>query len=317
MKIAVLGGGLGGLGAAWHLAKQGCTIDLFDPIGIGGGASGIATGLIHPYAGEQGRRSLFATEGLAATEELIKAVGSDVVIQRGIIRFIQESAQAEMFTSHAQVYGDVKPHSASSYFVESGLTMDCSSYLQKIWEEIVRHGGQFFQRELKEWIGYDQIILSTGAAVKEFLPSLPISVIKGQVLKCRMPAGVSLPTNSLIGKGYLALSKDPQICYVGSTYERGDQSDRVDPEKAKRELFPKIAQFFPDVECLEVIDCKAAFRVVRIGHYFPLVKKVEEKVWVITGLGSRGLLYHAYLGKLLAEAIGNGKEKLSINGPVF
>lgn len=62
------------------------------------------------------------------------------------------------------------------------------------------------------------------------------------------------------------------------------------------------------MNCLEVIDCKAALRVVPKGHYFPIAGRVKDNLWVLTGMGSRGLLYHAYLGKFLAEAILTGDD---------
>jgi glycine/D-amino acid oxidase-like deaminating enzyme len=34
-----------------------------------------------------------------------------------------------------------------------------------------------------------------------------------------------------------------------------------------------------------------------------MVKEVSSRVWVITAMGSRGLLYHAYFGEKLAQAI--------------
>lgn len=54
-KYAVLGAGFAGLAVAWHLLKH-CpkeshiSIDVYDEVGIGGGASGASGGLLHPYS---------------------------------------------------------------------------------------------------------------------------------------------------------------------------------------------------------------------------------------------------------------------------
>ncbi|XP_020259130.1 uncharacterized protein LOC109835575 [Asparagus officinalis] len=54
-KYAVLGAGFAGLSVAWHLLKH-CPkeshmhIDIYDEVGIGGGASGASGGLLHPYS---------------------------------------------------------------------------------------------------------------------------------------------------------------------------------------------------------------------------------------------------------------------------
>ena len=138
------------------------------------------------------------------------------------------------------------------------------------------------------------------------LSSLPVSILKGQVLKCRAPHGIDLLPNSAIGKGYVALMQETNTCLVGSTYEREYINEDPDAELAKSVLFEKIATFFPAIHHMEIIDCRAALRVTSKGHYFPIAKQVKDNLWVLTGLGSRGLLYHAFLGKQLAEAVITG-----------
>ncbi|KAJ0030457.1 hypothetical protein Pint_14675 [Pistacia integerrima] len=55
VRYAVLGAGFAGLSVAWHLLKESAKeldvyIDIYDEIGIGGGASGVSGGLLHPYS---------------------------------------------------------------------------------------------------------------------------------------------------------------------------------------------------------------------------------------------------------------------------
>ncbi|KAL8497786.1 hypothetical protein ACS0TY_021208 [Phlomoides rotata] len=55
LRYAVLGAGFAGLSVAWNLLLHGCKeshlcVDVYDGVGIGGGASGIAGGLLHPYS---------------------------------------------------------------------------------------------------------------------------------------------------------------------------------------------------------------------------------------------------------------------------
>ncbi|XP_039164619.1 uncharacterized protein LOC120291399 [Eucalyptus grandis] len=55
LRYAVLGAGFAGLSVAWHLLRHSpeklhLRIDIYDESGIGGGASGIAGGLLHPYS---------------------------------------------------------------------------------------------------------------------------------------------------------------------------------------------------------------------------------------------------------------------------
>lgn len=51
----MLGAGFAGLSVVWHLLKQSpkelqMRIDIYDEVGIGGGASGVSGGLLHPYS---------------------------------------------------------------------------------------------------------------------------------------------------------------------------------------------------------------------------------------------------------------------------
>ncbi|MGC1878061.1 MAG: FAD-dependent oxidoreductase [Rhabdochlamydiaceae bacterium] len=309
MRVAIVGAGFAGLSVAWHLQEAGCDVTLFERKGIGAGASGIATGLIHPYVGEEGRRSLFASEGLEAAKALITASeeksGKKILLQKGIIRHIQNEEQRQMFLSHSQTFADIRQHGENSFWIDSGMTIDSSLYLEALWETLSEKGVKLLLNEVSELSslkGFDQIVVTAGAGVKQFpeLSSLPTSLLKGQVLKCQVPKSVALPETSSIGKGYVALTQDRTTCVIGSTYERGELTPTPQPGLAKSRLFPKIAAFFPAVDQLEVIDCQAAFRVTRHGHYLPLATRVKDNIWVLTALGSRGLLYHAYFGKLLA-----------------
>ncbi|MFI5334514.1 MAG: FAD-dependent oxidoreductase, partial [Chlamydiales bacterium] len=64
MKVAVIGAGLSGLATCYYLLELGYAVHLFDEKGVGGAASGIACGLLHPYPGEEGKRSWRADEAL-------------------------------------------------------------------------------------------------------------------------------------------------------------------------------------------------------------------------------------------------------------
>ncbi len=313
MRVAIIGAGLSGLSVAWNLLQKiPCQITLFEKKGIGAGASGIATGLIHPYAGEQVRRSAFATEGIQATKELIavaeEKLGEKIILQQGIIRFVQNEEQRQMLLSHFQTFGDVRPYSQNSFWIESGMTIDCPRYLEGLWQALFEKGARLVLQEvtdLNSLQNFDLIVVTAGAGAKQFpeLASLNLSVLKGQVLKCRVPEAVVLPEASAICKGYLALTQERNTCFIGSTYQRADMSEHLQPELAKAELFPKIACFFPSVADLTVMECRAAFRVTRQGHYLPIATKINDRIWVLIAMGSRGLLYHAYFGKEIAIKI--------------
>jgi len=318
MRIAIVGAGFSGLSLAWHLIKSTqCTVVLYDAKGIGGGASGIAAGLLHPYVGEEGKRSLLASEGIASTKGLIavseEALGEKVAEQNGVLRHVLSDDLRALFLSHGQKYGDVKLEGKDCFLITSGITVDCPRYLEGLWRALQKKGVELILQEVTDVAslkGFDHVVIATGAGIRTFaeLKHLRYSVLKGQVLLCQAPESVSLPQLSSICKGYIALASEKRMCSIGSTYERGVENDHPDVEGAKKTLYPKIALFFPEVEKLEIKECRAAMRVISKGHYFPIGAKIKQGLWALTGMGSRGLLYHALLGRILAEAILTGDE---------
>lgn len=318
MRIAIIGAGFSGLSAAWHLLDiEGCEISVFDSKGIGGGASGMAAGLMHPYIGEEGKRSLLATEGMAGSEELIslveKRLGEKIVNREGILRYMVTDEQNQRFLDHCKQYDDVEPHGDRCFLIKSGMTINCSRYLNGLWEILCDRGVKLEKKEiscLSMLKDFDQVIVAAGAGIAKFpeLSDLRFFTLKGQVLICQAPDSLKLPLKSSIYKGYIALSGEKGGCHIGSTYERSFSDDLPDLSLAQSKLFPKIVPLLAEVAQLKVICCKAALRVIRRGHYFPIITKIKNGLWVFGAMGSRGLLYHALGGKLLAEAVAAGDD---------
>lgn len=312
MRIAVIGAGFCGLSTAWHLLDSAsCEVVLFDRKGVGGGASGIAAGLMHPYAGMHGRRSVYAAEAMEASRALMgiaeRKLSKKVILSEGILRHAQNAVQAASFSSHIRQYGDVESVGESQFLIRSGATVDCPLYLEGLWRAVESKGGKLICKEMTEIAAlsaFDHVVIAAGGGILQFpeCSALPIGVLRGQLLKLRMDA-----ERSAIGNGYLALSGEKGYCYLGSTYERGNLSDVPDLESAKRDLFPKMNSFFPSGWREEVVECKAALRVTRHGHYTPLIERLGARLWAFTALGSRGLLYHAYFGRQLAKMLLEGK----------
>lgn len=300
LKIAIVGAGFCGIAAAWELSKiKNARIDLFDLKGIGGGASGIAAGLLHPYPGEQGRKSWKADEAMKATLELIgiaeKKLGKVVADRSGIVK----KGTLE------KIYDDVVSLEKDIFLIKSGVTVYSQIYLEGLWlacqEKGVNLKIQKFQN-LQELEGYDKIVLTTGVGVFSFKECghLKLGKTKGQILLCQ---GVA-PDRSIVGKGYIAKSEVFNRFYVGSTYERDPNlSEEPSLQKALEDLQPKMSVLRPELGNLDIIACRAAFRVSPLGHYIPLIEKINKNTFVITAMGSRGLLYHAFFAKLLKEKI--------------
>ncbi|MBP9842052.1 MAG: FAD-dependent oxidoreductase [Simkaniaceae bacterium] len=172
-----------------------------------------------------------------------------------------------------------------------GYTVFCATYLKRLKEQIKLSTHQE---------NFDRVIYCLGYGVQELGYDLPLRFVKGQVLRCRL--NIPLP-HSIIGDGYVAISEQAGECFVGSTYEHNFTSVEKDIQEAKRLILPRTHTFFPSISEEDVIDCASGVRVVNRHHYRPLVQEVEPGIYVMTAMGSRGLLYHALYAKELAHEI--------------
>lgn len=306
MNIAIVGAGFAGLATAWQLV-QSHRVTLFDAVGIGGGASGIAAGLVHPYVGEQAKRSADADEALSDTLELLNiasaALGSPVYEASGMVRLALNGQQRADFFACALKYPDVQwldpcpPYAYPGIFIASALQVDCPGYLKGLFMACQGLGLEFVVQKienLRALDAFDLIILTTGAD-KLLCPQLPISQVKGQVLKLKWPKEVVKPPFPVNSKAYLIMQEN-DTCLLGSTFEHTFSSPLPDMEMAKADLLPKIAPVYPELK--EVIECRAALRASTPTRK-PLLSLVAPKCWVYAGLGSKGLLYHAFYAKRL------------------
>ncbi len=310
MKIAIIGGGLAGVAAAWRLKDQ--EITLFDPKGIAGGPSGIAAGLLHPYAGAHSKLNWMGKEGMEATLKLIKSLEPSVAAQSGMLRLALTGWQAEDYALCAQKYPDVQWCSAEKcnelvpgtvsrpgIFISSAWTVNTKAYLEGLWKSC--EGAILEKRHIEsldELSSFDQVIIANGAAASK-LADIRLNPIKGQLLELEWPQDLPplpFPVNS---QAYIVMNPDKKSCIVGATFEKKFENEGPDLKTALDELRPKYVAMIPALANARIIDCRAGIRAATFDHH-PVVRQVDARTWVITGLGSKGLLYHALCVDLIA-----------------
>ncbi|CAM0913098.1 unnamed protein product [Alopecurus aequalis] len=121
LRYAVLGAGFAGLSVAWHLLKHSpkdsrVSVDVYDENGVGGGASGVSGGLLHPYSPKAKllwRGAEFWKESmdlLRIAEQANGTAGSDgasqddeaLIWRRGILRPPTTEKAADILLENAQ-----------------------------------------------------------------------------------------------------------------------------------------------------------------------------------------------------------------------
>lgn len=328
-KIAIIGAGFCGLAAAWHLLQlyRDAEITLLHAEPIGSSASGIAAGLLHPFAGAHAKRNWQADAGMAAALELFaiaeKALNQPVVTRSGLLRLASTREQLEDFALCQKKYpAEVQWRTSADcqntvprlqpfagIFIERGMTVDCPKYLLGMYKALSEKGVSFEQRKvtsLNELHAFDLIIATAGAGTTGIpeLQTLPLKTVKGQLLELAWPQKeppLPFPLNSHC---YLLMAPHSAAtrCIAGATFEREYASIEPAPDIAIKQILPKIQAFYPGIHETDLIACRAALRSTTPDH-LPILKQISKQCWVLAGMGSKGLLYHALYAKELCSKI--------------
>lgn len=330
MRFAILGAGFAGLSVAWfllHYTQGSATIDIYDPEPIGKGASGLSSGLLHPYAGKRAKRIWRADRCMKETHRLItassQALGAPLILSKGILRPALTEEQVADFQACTQENADTAwwdkkrceeavkglylPENGGGLFIKEGLTLDSVAYLQGLWQACALLGTQLHTQPMihpSDLAPYDRILIAMGPLTKHFplLKDLPLNAVKGQVLDLEWPRELSPPPYSLVGKKYLVMDREQKICTVGATYEHTFSSPKPDETIASQEILPEIFRYFPALKEARIVNCRAGFRATTPNH-LPVVGKISDKFYFFTGLGSKGLFFHGWVGKRVARTL--------------
>ncbi|XP_077238045.1 FAD-dependent oxidoreductase family protein isoform X2 [Tasmannia lanceolata] len=383
LRYAVLGAGFAGLSVAWHLLQNSSKesrlcIDIYDEVGIGGGASGVAGGLLHPYSpkakllwrgaecwkeclellriAEAAKNARTSDRG---GQDLVHESDEVLVWRRGILRPATALKNVDILKENAQnclgscriefidkdaarnLVPDLCVPFNSAVYMPEALNIHPKRYLQALFlacqsladdtsasgyggKEIYLHKKSV--NSLLDLAGeYSAVIICLGAKAKmlpELSGKLPLRTCRGVVTHLQLPkdAGGEYGDHSpsILSDAWFAV-QGPRSMILGSTWNWGSRnySPIVSADEAStalEELIPKASAIYPGIRNWDFREARAGVRAMPpltdLGS-LPLMGCVDDAVgenpkcryWLIGGLGSRGLLYHGWLGKLMAQAV--------------
>lgn len=326
MKVAILGGGFAGVAAAWNLLQLGVkNIELFDLKGIGGGASGMATALLHPFVGPHAKLNTMGLEGFSATIELLEIaasyIGRPVAEKRAILRPALSSQKKEKYLLaskenpnfirflEAEELSNIAPGIlyAPGIIIPGAMVVYAKEYLEGLWLACESKGAILHKKNIESLDELEKdcfCIVAAGRASQSIkgVPPLSLSFIKGQQIEMEWPKSLPPLEVTINSQVFCTMSKDKTSCFVGATFERDFKTFGEDLEKAKGELLPKLGELYPALLESKILNCRAEVRV-SAPKRMPCTKKINKNTWMFTGLASKGLLYHALYGKQVAQEI--------------
>lgn len=320
MKVAIVGAGFWGLATAWHLLEADCSVTLFDKKGIGGGASGMAAGLLHAFLGTRARKAEFADAGMEAALELLEVASryGKVANKSGILRPPTSPEQIIDFQKAAQTYPEAEwweearvkemapfLHPTPALFIRNGITVDSPAYLHNLFLALQARGVNLIIQDVasdEELPEFDFVVFTVGAGARKILDDPQISIVKGQILEVEKPCNLPF---AVAGSAYFTGT------VLGATFERGFQDLAPDLQKAEAYIRPRLKLISDELSTLAVVRARADARVY-IGDKLPAFFRLSSRSFLAVGLGAKGLLYHACAGRGLARLLSNGADSIAI-----
>ena len=345
----IIGSGIAGLSVAHALNNRGYKVAIFDRKGVGEGASGTPVALINPVTGRRAklcwRPEHCYNEALHLLNKTESYSGERIGNTTGVLRPALFSKMAKKMRTSFQnqswpdgwvEWMDEKQVrekypavscTGGAIWVKNGVKLNMGKYVSTLADMLKNQGvDQYTNSEYslmqnnEGWklqtpdlqLNAASVIYATGSATAEDSKwsDMPIHPLKGQtaVFKSRKPLQFEYAISSL---GYFSPQGKHHIG-VGSTYEH-DFENALPTKAAIEKLKSKLIRTLPYLQ--DSLTIKSQWAGVRAStpDKLPIVgsHKSLSNLYLLSGLGSKGLLYSTYLANMLVEHITENQPKAS------
>ena len=330
--IVIVGAGILGCATAYYLAREGVDVAVLDPTGIAAAASGRNNGIIeHPY--DEATVDLFDETVVALREALGESMRQTPI---GTLLVSETEADARTVYAQYERFPVLEPQllaPEAARAVEPLLAPGLWGCLVRTgypirpleattaFAELARNAGAQFV--LGEPVDFDalltsgsEVVVAVGAATSAVLRGrVPVDIVTplwGVIVSVELPVR---PRHQLIegalaaAQGGAAIANEapftlldsPSWLAVGSTMLAGSEPDGA--EWAPR-LLKRGARFVPSIEQARVQGTLVCARPRSFDNR-PILGRVpgQERLWIATGHGGRGMSLGAASARMMADAI--------------
>ena len=333
-KIAIIGSGIAGCSTAYHLAKNGHVVEIFEiESEISSGASGNPLAALYPRFNLNNEPlNLLNFSSFYYADRFYKSLDCDGYFETGI-GFKINDKRTESWIKKLKVLNREDLFSFSDNQNKTGL--------KDFKGVIFNHGGHIDPKKINQSLldnenikihlchefknfeigsssvtlriddnnqyTFDYLVLAHGSGLINFSNDLSLS--KGQLVAAKISNSIKMPINS---SGYILPAKDG-LNWIGASYDHQFKNLDVDEDKLKKMIAFQEDQYGVKNNSQQY-DSRAQIRTVS-KNKLPIVGKYKqnEKIIMLGGFGSRGFCYGPILGDHVASIIDESPSPLEKN----
>jgi len=330
-----------------HLVRSGrcASLTIVDRENKPSGASLVAAGLMHPFT-PRGKVLYKGLEGHKASLEMLELVQQTVPLvkifdaSKSILRPCLDEKDWLFWRQAAETFPqwleEVPEHAASSstncgWFgvvrIKKTILVDTPKYLDALVATIRSNQMGCPVEWIKQEVDaqgledlasrFDVVVCANGAGVYKSWScgSSGGSLVKN--LKFVRGQNVFIKgdlSHALLSGEYIVPMSDGETLLCGATHEYSSLDEPANISNATVLLKEQISKLYPPFAGSKPFECNAGVRVVNQRTQFgklPVLARhpLLNNTWLMTALGSRGLIHHALISEYLVKAVLNDDER--------
>ncbi len=312
-RVAIIGGGLAGTACAAVLRGRGVDHVIFEAgPQLASGASGNSRGIFNPrFMAQRNAQSDFyaGAYALAARTLDYEPCGSlHLLVDADKEKRLRACLENWGWSGEHMALLDAKAASdqagvnvpyAALFLADSGQVSPHDLCHQWAAGSEVRLNTAIDPEALGE---FDMVILACGAAVKNFIPDLPLETVRGQIIEAEVTEQSEKLRSNLCYGGYIGPAQNGKHI-IGSSFQRW-LSDTELRDEDTRDILAKLQDTIPALQPGPVTGGRAALRCAAQDR-FPVIGVIADQphMFVTTAHGSHGIVSALAGAHLLADLL--------------
>ncbi|MEH6404933.1 MAG: FAD-dependent 5-carboxymethylaminomethyl-2-thiouridine(34) oxidoreductase MnmC [Sneathiella sp.] len=320
MKVAIIGGGLAGCALAWTLRQMGQEPVVYEAgPELANGASGNASGLYNPrFSALRGPDADFYAAAYSLALRSFKILNDIDWCPTGVLHLMDTEKKVIRLHKTVTNWNWTPAHmrivSADEASTIAGIDLQYDAlYLpdggsvapKKLCAAYMRNIDCHLNTPVEnlEDIDADVIVLACGPAVANFVPSLPMIPVRGQITQVKATQLSADIKCGICYEGYFMPAKNG-VHTLGATFQPAVNHSNI-IKQDDQENIQKLAETIPGLEAgLEVVEQRASIRATSRNR-FPIIGPApgQDNVYISAAHGSYGILSSLMGAHLLADMI--------------